>query len=134
MSQSRPCADAKPVVLVLDDDDAVRNSLKFTLEVEGFEVRDYSHAGELLSEGNLPLCCCLIVDYHMPAMNGLELVARLRDRRIPIPAILITSQPNDNMRAQAGAAGVPIVEKPFVGGRLLDCIREAFDGFGRRPA
>ena len=134
MSRSRPSADGKCIVLVLDDDAAVRHSLKFTLEVEGFEVRDYSNAGELLSEDSLPFCCCLIVDYHMPAMNGLELVAQLRDRRILIPAILMTSQPNDNMRSRAAAAGVPIVEKPFVGSRLLDCIRDAFDGFGGPPS
>jgi FixJ family two-component response regulator len=126
MSQSR--ASTKRIVLVLDDDAAVRNSLKFTLELEGFEVRVYSSPSELLREDALPPASCLVVDYHMPVMNGLELVTQLRDRRISIPTILMTSQPNDNLRSRAVAAGIPIVEKPFLGNRLLECICEAFDG------
>ena len=83
------------MVLVVDDDAGVRVSLKFTLEMEGFEVRTYSSAQELLNENSLPASSCLVTDYHMPAMTGLELVDRLRDRRMSIPAILITSLPNE---------------------------------------
>jgi two-component system, LuxR family, response regulator FixJ len=128
MIQLRAAVNAKPVILVVDDDAAVRNSLKFMMEVEGFEVRAYSNAHELLSEDNLPDSSCLVVDYHMPAMNGLGLVAVLRDRRVSIPAILMTAHPDENMRKQAAAAGIPIVEKPLLGTRLLDSVREAFDG------
>ena len=78
MDQLRAGVGAKQVVLVVDDDSAVRNSLRFTLEVEGFEVRAYSSAHELLDEDRLPTLSCLVTDYHMPAMNGLELVAQLR--------------------------------------------------------
>jgi len=127
MSAIGPTAAAEHVLLVLDDDSAVRDSLKFSLEIEGFEVRVYSSANELLSEDTLPPFSCLIVDYYMPAMNGLELVAELRHRRISIPAILITTHPNEGLRESAAAAGVPIVEKPLLGGRLLDCIRDMLD-------
>jgi two-component system, LuxR family, response regulator FixJ len=64
----------------------------------------------------------------MPAMNGLGLVAVLQDRLISIPTILMTAHPDENMRKQAAASGIPIVEKPLLGTRLLDSIREAFDG------
>ena len=128
MNQLHGGASPKPVILVLDDDSAVRESLKFTLGIEGFDARAYSSPTELLSEGCLAAACGLVVDYHMPAMNGLEVVARLRERRISIPAILVTSHPNENIRSRAAAAGVPIVEKPFLGSRLLDAIRTAFDG------
>jgi FixJ family two-component response regulator len=133
INESRPTMahSGAHIILVLDDDPAVRNSLKFTLEVEGFLVREFSSASELLSHGSLPASSCLVVDYHMPEMNGLELVSRLRDRRVQIPAILIASQPNDNLRKRAAEAAIPIVEKPFIGSRLLDCIRNAFDGSGR---
>ena len=113
------------MVLVVDDDAGVRDSLKFTLEIEGFEVRTYSSAQELLNENSLPAFSCLVTDYHMPAMTGLELVDRLRDRRISIPAILITSLPDENLRNRAAVAGVAIVEKPLVGNRLLDTLRKA---------
>jgi FixJ family two-component response regulator len=120
------------VILVLDDDPAVRDSLKFTLEVEGFQVCEFSSPSDLLRHSDsLPAASCLVVDYNMPEMNGLELVARLRDRRVLMPAILITSHPNDNLRRRAAEAAMPIVEKPFVGSRLLDCIRDTFDGLAR---
>ena len=78
------------MVLLVDDDAAVRDSLKFMLEVEGFEVRAYSSPEELLNENKLPANSCLVMDYRMPRMNGLELVAQLRDRRVLVPVILIT--------------------------------------------
>ena len=128
MNQSRAVMGAEHVLLILDDDSAVRASLKFYLEIEGFEVRTYSSAHELLNEDSLPASSCLVVDYHMPTMNGLEVVAQLRDRHILNPAILVTSHPNENLRNRADAAGISIVEKPLLGGRLLDSIRKAFDG------
>ena len=68
MNQLRAAVGAKPVILVVDDDSAVRDSLKFTLEVEGFEVRAYSSAHELLNDDSLPTVSCLVTDYHMPAI------------------------------------------------------------------
>jgi FixJ family two-component response regulator len=126
MTQLRAAVLAKQVILVVDDDAAVRNSIKFMMEVEGFEVRAYASAHELLNEDCLPAGSYLVVDYHMPAINGLGLVAVLRDRRISIPAILMTAHPDENMRKQAAAAGIPIVEKPLLATCLVDSIREAF--------
>jgi two-component system response regulator FixJ len=108
-------------------DPAVRDSLKFSLEIEGFAVRAYSSALDLLNEDSPPASSCLVVDYHMPMMNGLEVVAQLRGRHILIPAILITSHPNENLRNRAAAAGVQIVEKPLFSGPLLGSILKAFD-------
>lgn len=114
------------LTLVVDDDSAVRNSHKFSLEIEGFEVRAYAAPNELLAESDLPDIGCLIVNYQMPAMNGLELVARLRDRQCWIPAILVTGYSNANLRKRAAAVGVSVVEKPFLGSRLIECIRQVF--------
>ena len=103
---------------------------RFVLEVEGFRgARPLPVHEELLDEGRLPDPeAGLWLDYHMPGMNGLELVAQLRGRDILIPAILITPAPSENLRDRAAAAGIPIVEKPLLGSRLLDSIRIAFDG------
>lgn len=114
-------------ILILDDDTAVRNSLKFSLEIEGFRVRIYADPNELLNEHSLPAPSCLIVNYNMPAMNGLEFVARLRERHVSIPVILATGHLSDNIRRRAAAAGVSVVEKPFLGPGLLDCVRNAFE-------
>ena len=115
---------ANRLVLVVDDDSAVRNSLKFSLEVEGFAVRDYSSANELLRESEIADAGCLVIDYHLPEMNGLEMLHRLRERRFAAPAILITSHPNPSVRQRAAEAGVPIVEK--LGDALMEGIRNAF--------
>jgi two-component system, LuxR family, response regulator FixJ len=130
MAKSPMAPVAPHVVLVIDDDPAVRSSLKFSLEVEGFAVRAYAGAYELLNETDLPAKSCLLIDYYMPTMNGLELLARLRDRGVSIPAMVITSHPNRKLRDRIAAAGVPLIEKPFLGNVLTDRIREAL---GRDP-
>jgi two-component system, LuxR family, response regulator FixJ len=114
-----------PLIVVVDDDAAVRNSLKFLLEVEGFAVRAFSAGTDLLNAADLPGCACFVVDQNMPGMSGLDLVAQLRDRRVSVPAILITSHPSAAVSTRAADAGVPIVEKPFLGNTLFDRIHAA---------
>ena len=122
------------LIIIVDDDAAVRDSLRFTLLVEGFGVRLYSNAEQLLAETHLPHFDCLIVDQNMPGMNGLDLISALRARRIAAPAILVTTHPNASLRERAGAAGVPIVEKPFLNSALLDGVRRSVaDAAGRLP-
>jgi CheY-like chemotaxis protein len=113
------------VVIVLDDDLAVRNSLKFSLELEGFTVRSYATGAELLGTGDPPPCGCLVVDQHMPGMSGLDLIDMLRSRHFSAPAILITGDPSPSVRDRARKAAVPIVEKPLLGNALLRQIRDA---------
>lgn len=112
------------VVGVVDDDPAVRNSLKFSLEIDGFVVRTYGNADELLSDAQLSQFNCLVVDQHMPGTSGLDLAAELRHRQISVPIILITSHPPKVLIARADQAGVPIVEKPLLGNVLLEKIRD----------
>jgi len=111
------------IVIVIGDDPAVRNSLKFWLEVEGLTVRSYASGAELLAAGDLTRCDCLVIDENFPAISGLNLIAQLRDRDFSAPAILVTSQSSLSLRNQADKAGVPIVEKPLLGNGLLETIR-----------
>jgi FixJ family two-component response regulator len=76
-----------PVVIVVDDDSEVRNSLKFSLKVEGFAVRAYQSADDLLDSPNPLECACFAIDQKLLGMTGLDLVAKLRERRISTPAI-----------------------------------------------
>ena len=88
---------------------AVRDSLKFSLGVEGFEVRAYASPDELLNDNSLPASGCLIAHYHLPTMNGLEVIAKIRARRNSMPALLMTGRPNANIRKRALAAGIRFV-------------------------
>jgi two-component system, LuxR family, response regulator FixJ len=121
----------KPTILVVDDDAAVRQSIKFSLELEGFSVRTYADAAELLNETTLPPFGCLVIDYNLPALNGLEVLRQLRNRQVRLPAIVITSHPSRMVRERAAAAGASIVEKPLFNHALSDNIRAALEQQGR---
>jgi two-component system response regulator FixJ len=115
------------MVAVVDDDPAVRSSLQFSLEIEGYEVRIFGDGAELLAEllidPKIARFACLIVDQNLPALSGMELAQQLRAHAIVSPVILITSQPGEPLRRRALAAGIPIVEKPLLGNALLDTIQ-----------
>jgi len=114
---------ADTIIAVVDDDPAVRASLQFALEVEGFGVRVYPDAQAMLAAGHFADYRCVIVDQNLPTITGLDLVARLRDQSVCVPAILITSHPSAVLRGRADQAGVPIVEKPLLGNALVDKVR-----------
>jgi two-component system, LuxR family, response regulator FixJ len=116
------------VVIIVSDDLAVRNSLKFWLEIEGLTVRGYVSGADLLDAGALARCDCYVVDQKMSAMSGLDLIAQLRDRHFAGPAILIASHPSRSLREQAEKADILIVEKPLLGNGLLDKIRDVVGG------
>ena len=120
----RELAAPIPLIAVVDDDLAVCNSLKFSLELEGFAVRAYRSGAEFLAAGNFGDCSCFIIDQRMPGMSGMELIAALRERQVSIPAILVISQPNKVLSARAAEAQVPIIEKPLLSNALVDKIRE----------
>ena len=114
------------IVLIVDDDAAVRSSLKFALEVEGLSVRLYDGPAALLADANLPRCGCLVVDYRMPGMDGLQLVDALRARDVVLPAILITGRANEQLRRFAEMSGFScVLEKPLSDGALIESIRSA---------
>ena len=118
------------VVIVVSDDFAVRNSLKFWLEIEGLAVRSYVSGADLLSAGDLARCDCYVVDQEASATSALNLIAQFRDRHFTAPAILIASHPSRSLREQAKKADVSIVEKPLVGNGLLDRTRDVVGGRG----
>jgi FixJ family two-component response regulator len=121
----------RSVVIVVDDDPAVRNALKFSFELEGFSVRTYGDALEFLESRDLE-ASCFVIDQKMPGMCGMDLIAALRARQIRTPAILITTHPATMLRHLAERAHVPIVEKPLLNNVLIDQVRSACASDGGR--
>ena len=119
----------QPAVYVVDDDVGVLGSLRFLLETEGYEVRTFRSGTALLSAVRPTGIDCLVIDYKMPDMNGLDLVASLRGNNIAAPVILITGYPDENIAARAATAGVDhVLMKPLLGGlakHVKSAIREA---------
>jgi two-component system, LuxR family, response regulator FixJ len=119
-----------PIVLVVDDDSEVRNSLKFFLEIEGFVVHLYADAQALLDDAALPRDGCLVVNYDLPGLNGLAALEQLRGRGVLMPAILMTCYPSSTVRRRCSAIETLIIEKPLLGTALIDALRGIF----RAPA
>ncbi len=114
----------EPILALVESDAAVRDALKFSLGIDGFDVRLYASSEEFLNDNNAPAFICLIVHYTLPGMNGLDLIATLRKRGNRMPAVLITGRSISSIRTKASAAGIPIVEKPFLETELADVIRK----------
>ncbi len=125
MVRSQPPTSSLPVVVIVDDDEAVLGSLKFAFEIEGFVVRAYSTWNEVFDDAGFANCTCLIIDHKVPGLDGLGLIAALRTGRIAAPVVLITNQPTRGLRERAAKAGVPIVEKPLLAKKLLERVRDA---------
>ena len=118
--------DRLDVVCIVEDDAAVRNALKFALEAEGLSVRTYDGPVSLLEDRHLPPFGCLIVDYRMPVMDGLELTAALRERGLNGPAIMISGRVTKDLRERAAKLGIRhLLEKPLSDGALIDAIRDS---------
>ena len=116
---------AAPKILLVDDDAAVRASLKFTLELEGFSVEAFASAEALTAFGGPEEPACFILDYRLPGVDGLSLLRALRSLGVAAPAVVITSNPNRDLRARAAALGTTLVEKPLLGDELVCAVRAA---------
>jgi two-component system response regulator FixJ len=118
------------VVVVVDDDRAVLDSLKFLLETAGYRVAAYESPTAFLAnwalEDGATSPACLIIDQHMREMNGLDLIAGLHARAALPPALLITAAPSPAIAARASQFGVTMLEKPPAEADLLTFIDAHF--------
>ena len=122
----------KTVVHVVDDDAAMRDSMAFLLDVNGFEPRVYDSAAALLAESPIDALSCVVSDIRMPGMNGIELVLKLKSKGSACPVILVTGHGDVALAVEAMKAGAAdFIEKPFDDAVLLGAIRSALDA---RPA
>jgi FixJ family two-component response regulator len=115
-----------PVIVVVDDDEVVRDSLKVLLELRKYQVRDFGSAAAFLSSragATAAVAACLVLDIHMPEMTGIELLRRLRSEGDHTPAILITGRRDAATQTQAQSLGaVALLDKPISHPALFSAI------------
>ena len=116
------------MIAIIDDDEAMQDSLRDLMEAAGFVARCFGSAEEFL-ESDLHLkAACLILDVRMPKMSGLQLQARLKEEGCSVPIIFITAHGDARMRIRAMREGaVEFLAKPFDHQLLLSRIRTALD-------
>lgn len=126
---------ARPKILVIDDDPAMRDSLTFLLDVNGFDVATYESATEFLDHIADNPASCIISDIRMPGMTGLELVRKLKSDHVTTPVILMTGHGDVALAVEAMKAGAAdFIEKPFDDEVLLRAIRDAKESQPLKPA
>jgi two-component system, LuxR family, response regulator FixJ len=118
----------KSMVAVIDDDEAVLDSLRMTLTRHDFDVCTFKSAEEYLAATGADQACCIVCDVRLPDMSGLDLQAELQSRKSSVPLILITGHGDINMAVSAVKAGAyDFLEKPFSPDHLLQAVRGAVD-------
>ena len=116
----------RPLISVVDDDEAVRESLRGLLRSVTFGVAVFASAEEFLSSHRIGETDCLILDVRMPGMSGLELQRRLAASHPEMPIIFITSHGDEELRSRALNSGaVDYLLKPFSEEPLLDAVHTA---------
>jgi two-component system, LuxR family, response regulator FixJ len=114
-------ASAMPAIAVIDDDAAVCDSTRFLLETHGLEVYTYESGRDFLKEAHK--VDCVVVDYQMPGLTGLECVEELRKRGCVVPSIMITATTDLAVERRAAELGISkVLKKPLSNRELLAAI------------
>lgn len=117
---------ADPVIHIIDDDEAMRDSLAYLLEAASMIPKTYGSADEFLAQIGTLDAGCIVTDVRMPGMSGLELLEILTERGVAHPVIVITGHGDVAMAVEAMRAGaIDFLEKPFEHEALLGSIRRA---------
>ncbi len=120
--------DTEATVYVVDDDPAVRESLKYLIKSAGFQAEVFPTAQAFLDADVPRTPGCVVIDVRMPGMGGLELQERLRKEPLSHPVIIITGHGDIPMAVRAVRGGaLEFIEKPFDDWNLLEAVRRAID-------
>lgn len=118
----------EPTVFVVDDDPAIRKSLRWLIESVGLKVQTHELASEFLESYIPDVPGCLVLDVRIPGMSGLELQERLRERGYDIPVVIVSGYGDVPMAVRAMKAGaVDFLEKPVSDQVLLDYIQKGIE-------
>ena len=120
-----PAHRQRPVVILVEDDEGLRVALLRMLRASGFRARAHGCGEALLEDARSDEADCLVVDVHLPAMSGLDLVERLRQRGLKTPAVAISAHDEAAVREAARRKGIELfLGKPFLGSVLVSTVNE----------
>ena len=124
-----------PIITIVDDDEAVRDSLSLLLNFRGFRCRGYASAEECLAQWRADWRGCLLLDLRMGGMDGLALQRALGERGSRLPVVFLTGHGDiAHARAALKAGAVDFLEKPYAEEALLEAVREAVARDARQHA
>ena len=127
--------DDKPLVHIVDDDEAIRRSAGFMLKTSGFRVATYDSGTSFLKEARSLEPGCVLLDIRMPGPDGLEVQRTLRDSGVLLPVVIMTGHGDISLAVQAMKAGaVDFIEKPFEKPVLLAALEVARGRLDRTAA
>ena len=110
-------------IMLVDDDPAVRASLQFSLELQGFSVDAFASSEEALACVDWRSAACLVIEQRLAEGNGLSLLSRLRGLGTDAPVVILTTNPSRQLQRQVAAAGASLVEKPLLSDELIAALR-----------
>ncbi len=117
---------ARALVYLVDDDDAIRDSLAVLLETEGYQTQGFASGRAFLDGFDPRRAGCLLADLRLPDMSGLELQDQLAARGVRMPTVMITGHADVPVAVRAMKAGaLDFIEKPFADAVILDAVRRA---------
>jgi len=126
---------ANPMIHIIDDDEAMRDSLSFLLDVQGYRVRLHDSALTFLAALDGDPIDCAVTDIRMPGMTGLELVRKLKDQGAGFPVVVMTGHGDVPLAVEAMKAGVvDFIEKPFSNEEFIAAITSALATRSRSDA
>jgi FixJ family two-component response regulator len=112
-------------VAIVDDDRSIQTAIKDLIESAGLTAQCYGSAEEFLGSDRWRQTACLVLDFIMPGMSGLEMQAKLKTLGSRLPIIFITAHGDSSMQAEAMEAGADVLLKPFDDEVLLEKVRAA---------
>jgi FixJ family two-component response regulator len=114
------------IISIIDDDESFRTALVGLLRSLGYEAQGFTSAVEFINSGEEGSCDCIITDFCMPKMSGLDLIQLLTARGSTVPVIMVTGRPESGLEAKAAAGGaVCLLMKPFEDDALIGYLERA---------
>jgi FixJ family two-component response regulator len=119
----------KPLIAIVEDDESLRPALVGLMRSLGYDGVGFDSAEAFLAADALERADCLVTDFQLPGISGLDLAARLGGARVrPLPVILVTARTEKSIDERGEAAGLfCLLRKPFEADDLVSCIRRALD-------